>query len=180
MSEQSVARSAGDTDNPDDVLRHIPALRAYARSLSNQPDDADDLLQATLLKAMANIEKYQSGTNLRAWLFTIMRNTFLTDVRKRAREGPGIADCASGVPACAPVHDEHIAGQRLLAAMERLPQHYREVLILVIVLGESYEEAGRICGCAIGTVKSRINRARARLIADLGSTSYLDYCEGGR
>jgi RNA polymerase sigma-70 factor (ECF subfamily) len=178
MKERNATHTRSETENPDDVLRHLPALRAYARSLTKQPDDADDLLQATLLKAMANIEKYQSGTNLRAWLFTIMRNTFLTEMRKRAREGPGVADCASSMPVSSPVHDEHIAGQRLIAAMERLPPHYREVLVLVIVLGESYEEAGRICGCAMGTVKSRISRARALLIAEMGNTSYLDFCEG--
>ncbi|WP_322889673.1 MULTISPECIES: sigma-70 family RNA polymerase sigma factor [unclassified Yoonia] len=169
-----------DGNDVDDVLTHLPALRAYARSLTRQYDDADDLVQTTLVKAIGNISKYQSGTNLRAWLFTIMRNTFLTDIRKRTREQPGLADCASTLSVSQPTHDEHIAGQRLLASIAKLPRHYREILLLVVVLGESYEEAARICDCAIGTVKSRVNRARNLLIDDLGTTDFFDVIEARR
>lgn len=167
--------SIDDREDPDDVLKHVPALRAYARSLTNQHDDADDLVQTTLMKAISNISKFQPGTNLRAWLFTIMRNTFLTELRKQTRERPAILDCASSLPVSDPVHDEHIMGQRLLQAIARLPQHYREILLLVVVIGESYEDAARICDCAIGTVKSRVNRARRMLIEDLGATDFFDY-----
>jgi len=169
-----------DTDDVDDVLTHLPALRAYARSLTRQYDDADDLVQTTLVKAIANISKYQPGTNLRAWLFTIMRNTFLTDVRKRTREQPGLSDCASTLSVSQPTHDEHIAGQRLMRAIGNLPRHYREILLLVVVLGESYEEAARICDCAIGTVKSRVNRARKLLIEDLGTSDFFDVIDARR
>lgn len=174
MHDSSAVNTNGRSES-DAVLKHVPALRAYARSLTNQHDDADDLVQTTLMKAISNISKYEPGTNLRAWLFTIMRNTFLTDVRKRARERPAAMDCASSLPVSAPVHDEHIMGQRLLEAIARLPQHYREILLLVVVIGESYEEAARICDCAIGTVKSRVNRARRMLIDDLGTTDFFDY-----
>jgi RNA polymerase sigma-70 factor, ECF subfamily len=174
MAETGKTRPAG-TEDADNVLAHVPALRAYARSLTMQYDDADDLVQTTLVKAISNIAKYQPGTNLRAWLFTIMRNTFLTDIRKRNREQPALADCASMMPACPPVHDEHIVGQRLMESIARLPQHYREMLLLVVVIGESYEDAARICGCAIGTVKSRVNRARNLLIEDLGTTDFFDF-----
>ena len=167
-------------ENPDNVLQHVPALRAYARSLTNQADDADDLVQTTLMKAISNIAKFQPGTNLRAWLFTIMRNTFLTDLRKRAREQPAVMDCASSLPAADPVHDEHIMGQRLLQAIGRLPHHYREILLLVVVIGETYEEAAHICDCAIGTVKSRVNRARPTLIEDLGSADFFEHFEAKR
>jgi RNA polymerase sigma-70 factor (ECF subfamily) len=171
---------SADTTDGDDVLTHLPALRAYARSLTKQYDDADDLVQTTLVKAIGNISKYQTGTNLRAWLFTIMRNTFLTDVRKRAREQPGLSDCASTLSVTPPTHDEHIAGQRLLNSIAKLPRHYREILLLVVVLGESYEEAARICGCAIGTVKSRVNRARNLLKDDLGTTDFFEVIEARR
>lgn len=159
----------------DEVLKHIPALRAYSRSLAGQRDEAEDLVQTTLMKAIANISRYEPGTNMRAWMFTIMRNTFLTDIRKQARERPSAVDCASTMPVSAPVHDQHIAGERLREAIDRLPQHYREILLLVVVIGESYEDAARICDCAIGTVKSRVNRARALLIKDLGSDNFLDF-----
>ena len=176
MSEATKTHKSGDED-ADEVLKYVPALRAYARSLTKQHDDADDLVQTTLLKAIANISKFQRGTNLRAWLFTIMRNTFFTDIRKRAREFPGKADCASTVLSCAPAHDERIAGTRLLQCIERLPRHYREALLLVVMIGESYETTAEICGCAIGTVKSRVNRARAMVIADLGAKNFLDVLE---
>jgi RNA polymerase sigma-70 factor, ECF subfamily len=179
VPDRSKIQTTGN-ENPDEVLKHLPALRAYARSLRLQSDDADDLVQTTLMKAIANIDKFTAGTNLRAWLFTIMRNTFLTEVRKHARERPGVVDCASSMPISEPVHDEHIAGQRLMQAIARLPQHYREILLLVVVLGESYEDAARICGCAIGTVKSRVNRARALLIEELGSTDFFDFYEAKR
>lgn len=179
MHDRSAFNTSG-RENPDEVLKHVPALRAYARSLTNQHDDADDLVQTTLMKAISNIAKFQPGTNLRAWLFTIMRNTFLTDLRKRARERPAVMDCASSLPVSDPVHDEHIMGQRLMQAISRLPHHYREILLLVVVIGESYEEAARICDCAIGTVKSRVNRARRMLIEDLGSTDFFEYFEAKR
>lgn len=172
--------TSADINDVDDVLTHLPALRAYARSLTRQFDDADDLVQTTLAKAIANITKYQPGTNLRAWLFTIMRNTFLTDVRKRTREQPGLSDCASTLAVTQPSHDEHITGQRLLVSIAKLPRHYREILLLVVVLGESYEEAARICGCAMGTVKSRVNRARKLLIDDLGTTDFFEVIEARR
>ncbi len=169
-----------DLEKQDDVLTYLPALRAYARSLTNQPDDADDLVQTTLMKAIANSTKFTPGTNLRAWLFTIMRNTFLNDIRKSIREQPAMADCASTMAVSQPEQYEHIAGQRLKEAVSRLPQHYREIIILVIVLGESYENTAKICNCAMGTVKSRVNRARAMLINDLGSSELSDFVDTKR
>ncbi len=159
----------------DDVLSFIPALRAYSRSLASQREDAEDLVQTTLVKAIANISRYEPGTNMRAWLFTIMRNTFLNDIRKQVRERPAIADCASTVPVTAPVHDAHIAGKRLRQCIAKLPPHYRETLILVVVIGESYKDAARITDCTIGTVKSRVNRARAMVIEEMGSAKFLDF-----
>ncbi|MBL4918899.1 sigma-70 family RNA polymerase sigma factor [Szabonella alba] len=160
--------SAGET-TADELVEMIPALRIYARNLMRGADEADDLVQETLMKALANVDSFQTGTNLRAWLFTIMRNSFLTRVTKRARERVGSSDCVSGNVICFPRHDAQIAGNRLMAAIGRLPQTYREALVLVFLMGESYQEVARITDCAIGTVKSRINRARNLVMEDLGA-----------
>ncbi len=152
-----------------EVLNLIPALRAYARALSKNAADADDLVQDTLVKALGNIDKFQEGTRLRAWLFTIMRNTFFTSVKVRAREATGGEDCVSANPISQPTQEWYVRGRELMAAIDRLPQHYREMIILVVMLGESYETAAEICGCAIGTVKSRVNRARQMVMEDLGA-----------
>jgi RNA polymerase sigma-70 factor (ECF subfamily) len=163
-----------EVESADEVLKHIPSLRAYARGLTKQADDADDLVQQTLMKAIANITKYQKGTNLRAWLFTIMRNSYLTNIRNRTREAPGIKDCASTMPVSWPTHDSYITAQRLQESITRLPSRYREILMLVVVIGESYEDAAALCGCAVGTVKSRVNRARKMVRDDLGAQSIRD------
>lgn len=151
----------------NDVVALIPQLRAYGRSLTRNTNDADDLVQETLTKAFANIGSFRPGTMLRAWLFTIMRNSFFTEIRKRQREKPGVEDCVSSVLSVSATQETHMMGREIQAAIERLPVHYREILVLVLVLGESYEDAARICDCAVGTVKSRVNRARNMIIADL-------------
>jgi len=151
-----------------DVLELIPSLRAYARSLCKNAADADDLVQDTLVKALGNIDKFEEGSRLRAWLFTIMRNTFFTSVKIKTREAPAGEDCVSSMPISPPTQEWYVRGQELMAAVDRLPSHYREMLILVVMLGESYETAAEICDCAIGTVKSRVNRARQMVIEDLG------------
>lgn len=151
-----------------DLVDLIPHLRGYAHALTRDPADADDLVQETLLKALASIDSYTPGTKLRAWLFTIMRNTFFTAAKKRRREQPGAEDCASRLAVAPPSQETHLLGSQLLAAINRLPDHYREALVLVVVLGESYESAASIAGCAMGTIKSRVNRARRMVIDALG------------
>ncbi|WP_045387331.1 sigma-70 family RNA polymerase sigma factor [Falsirhodobacter sp. alg1] len=158
----------GDDAIVPDVLTLIPPLRAYARALCKNATDADDLVQDTLVKALGNTDKFQQGTQLRAWLFTIMRNTFFTAAKVRARESTAGDDCVSVIPVSAGDQEWYIRGQELMAAVERLPSRYREMLILVVMLGESYETAATICDCAVGTVKSRVNRARQMVIEDLG------------
>ncbi|MFC7704827.1 sigma-70 family RNA polymerase sigma factor [Plastorhodobacter daqingensis] len=153
-----------------EVITLIPALRAFAWSLCRETTEADDLVQETLLKALSNIEKFQPGTQLRAWLFTIMRNTFYTRIKVAAREKTGAADCVADAISVAPTQEWSLRGGELMEAVARLPAHYRETLILVVMLGESYERTAEICGCRIGTVKSRINRARSMLMAELGET----------
>jgi RNA polymerase sigma-70 factor (ECF subfamily) len=147
----------------DDLVRAIPSLRAFAISLCGNAERADDLVQETLLKAWAKLTTFTEGTNLSAWLFTILRNSFYSDFRKRRREvedGDGqLAERLASMPA----QDGHMDLEDFLEALMSLPANQREVLILVGGSGLSYDDAARICGCAVGTVKSRVNRARARL-----------------
>lgn len=156
-----------EPDFTHSVIDLLPRLRAYAWTLARNRADADDLVQETLSRALRYHDKFAPGTHLRSWLFTIMRNTHFTAVKKFTREQPGAVDCVSGSVVVEPEHDRVLEHKELWAAINRLPGQYREMLILVLVLGESYEEAARICTCAIGTVKSRVNRARRMVIIDL-------------
>ena len=162
--------AAGRTDAPadrgwrDDVVALIPALRAFAWSLSHNGSDADDLVQDTLTKAWANRDKFELGTNLRAWLFTILRNTYYTQVVRRRREVADVDGKYSATLASSPTQEWSVAMKSLQEALQKLPAEHREALILVGAAGLTYEEAAEICGCALGTIKSRVNRARARLL----------------
>ncbi|TAJ70453.1 MAG: sigma-70 family RNA polymerase sigma factor [Phenylobacterium sp.] len=148
----------------DEVVGMIPALRAFAWSLSHNGSDADDLVQDTLIKAWSNRDKFEPGTNLRAWLFTILRNTYYTNVLRRRREvRDELGEYASTLQT-PPTQDWSVAMRALQTALQQLPAEHREALILVGAAGLSYEEAAEICGCALGTIKSRVNRARARLL----------------
>jgi RNA polymerase sigma-70 factor (ECF subfamily) len=149
-----------------DLLAAIPRLRAFAVSLCGRADRADDLVQETLVKAWANLASFQPGTNLIAWLYTILRNEFYTEFRKRRHEVRDEDGVFAGRLTSAPTQDGHIEFQDFRSAMARLADDQREALILIGASGLSYEDAARICGCAVGTMKSRVHRARARL-ADL-------------
>jgi RNA polymerase sigma-70 factor (ECF subfamily) len=148
----------------DEVVGLIPALRAFAWSLSHNGSDADDLVQDTLIKAWTNREKFEPGTNLRAWLFTILRNTYYTSVLRRRREVRDETGEYADTLKTPPTQDWSVAMRSLQTALQQLPAEHREALILVGAAGLSYEEAAEICGCALGTIKSRVNRARARLL----------------
>ncbi|WP_230281891.1 sigma-70 family RNA polymerase sigma factor [Croceicoccus sp. Ery15] len=145
----------------------IPHLRAFARGLCGRPDLADDLVQEALMKAWAAQERFQPGTSMRAWTFVILRNAYLTDMRRnrfRADYDETVAERILTAPAGqeGPLHlsDMH-------RALLTLPPERREALLLVGAGGFSYEEAAEICGCAVGTIKSRVGRARAALNAML-------------
>lgn len=147
----------------EEFPRHIPALRAYALSLTRNPSAADDLVQDTLVKGWSNLDSFQSGTNMRAWLFTIQRNTFYSDRRKAKREVAWDDLPFGGEPAVGPDHDGRLALDEFRRAFVLLPEDQREALTLITVIGLTYEEAAATCGVAIGTVKSRVNRGRAQL-----------------
>jgi len=153
-----------NTDWRDQVVALIPALRAFAWSISRNGADADDLVQETLIKAWSHRDKFEIGTNLRAWLFTILRNTYYTSVVRRRREVRDEDDQHARALTFPPTQVWGLAVRALQAALDQLPAEHREALILVGAAGLSYEEAADICGCALGTIKSRVNRARARLL----------------
>jgi RNA polymerase sigma-70 factor (ECF subfamily) len=153
-----------DNDWRDQVVALIPALRAFAWSISRNGSDADDLVQDTLIKAWSHRDKFETGTNLRAWLFTILRNTYYTAIVRRRREVRDEDDQYARALTTQPTQEWGLAMRALQAALEELPAEHREALILVGAAGLSYEEAAEICGCALGTIKSRVNRARNRLL----------------
>jgi RNA polymerase sigma-70 factor, ECF subfamily len=158
-----------------DLLAAIPSLRAFAVSLSQNSDKADDLVQETLVKAWDKHESFQPGTNLKAWLFTILRNEFYSQMRKRGRE---VQDTDGAMTARLAVHpSQHgkLDLQDFRGALEQLPEDQREAIILIGASGFSYEEAAEICGCAIGTIKSRVSRARTRLQDILKVSGEADY-----
>lgn len=151
------------TDPRDDIVLHIRDLRAFAMSLSRSHAAADDLVQDTIVKAWSNIEKFTIGTDLRAWLFTILRNTFYSSLRKVKREVPDPDGIYAASLTVLPQHDGKLAFSEFLAAFNQLTAEHREVLILVGANGYSYEEAAGMMGVATGTAKSRASRARTRL-----------------
>ncbi len=145
------------------IIAAIPGLRAFGMSLTARSDRADDLVQETLMKAWKHHESYQPGTNMKAWLYTILRNEFYTQLRKRKREVEDADGVYSSRVMVAAEQNGHLDMADLRIALDKLPEDQREALILVGASGFSYEEAAEICSVAIGTVKSRVNRARARL-----------------
>lgn len=146
-----------------DLIAAIPSLRAFAVSICGNPDRADDLVQETLVKAWGSLASFSEGTNLTAWLFTILRNIYYSEYRKRRREAPD-PDGAIAARLVAPEsQNAHMDLLDFRDALQKLPLDQREALILVAASGLSYEEAAEICGCAPGTMKSRVNRARSRL-----------------
>jgi RNA polymerase sigma-70 factor (ECF subfamily) len=141
----------------------VPSLRAFAISLSGSVDRADDLVQDTLLRALANIHRFEPGTNLNAWLFTILRNLFHSEYRKRKREVEDADGSYAARLATAPEQNARLDFDDLRLALAKLSPDQREAVLLIGAEGFSYEEAAQICGTAVGTIKSRVNRARRRL-----------------
>src|ERR1700731_1107117 len=163
----------------DDILASVPSLRAFAISLSGNGDRADDLVQETLLRALANIDSFQPGSNLPAWLFTILRNLFRSDYRKRRREVEDADGSYAKTLKTQPAQNAHLEFEEFRAALDKLPQDQREALILVGASGFSYEDAAAICGCAVGTIKSRVNRARSKLSAPTKPSAPLSAAAAG-
>ena len=150
------------------LLALVPSLRAFGMSLLGNRDRADDLTQETILKAWSHMDSFEEGTNLQAWLFTIMRNTFISQCRREVREVPDPDGVKAQAQTCPPEQEGYVDLQDLHRALTQVPPEQREALILVAGAGFSYEEAAGIVGCPIGTVKSRVNRGRLKLAELLG------------
>ncbi|MPR10808.1 sigma-70 family RNA polymerase sigma factor [Microvirga tunisiensis] len=146
------------------LLAVVPELRAFALSLTHDSVWTDDLVQETLLRAWSGAEQFQEGSNIRAWLFTILRHLFYTEHRRRRRE----VDDAQGKRAASlrigPDQPSHLEFEDVRTALKSLVPVNREALILVGAQGMSYEQAAEVCGVAVGTIKSRVNRARVHLM----------------
>ncbi|MBV9550697.1 MAG: sigma-70 family RNA polymerase sigma factor [Alphaproteobacteria bacterium] len=177
MPASSPTPQATKPENPDfknELLSLVPFLRAFARSLTGNPEAADDLAQETLVKAWQSRSSFIPGTNLKAWLFTILRNQFYSDRRRAWRQAPWDQEAAERIPGGA---DDQVYSAELsdtVRALGRLSDEQREALILVGAGGFSYEDAAAICKCAVGTVKSRVARARKTLIDILDGDDRLD------
>lgn len=152
-----------DTDFKAEIAAVIPHLRAFGRSLSGSRDLADDLVQETLMKAWAARERFQAGTNMRAWTFIILRNLFLSQMRRSRFKGEWDDFTADRILAAPATQDREVELADLQRALLKLPQMQREAIILVGAGGFAYEEAAQICKCAVGTIKSRVARGRAAL-----------------
>lgn len=157
----------------DQITALLPALRAFGRSLCGDPARADDLAQDTVLKAWSNREQFQAGSNLKAWLFTILRNCYYSELRHRKFEVEDPDGANAARMAVAPDHDAKLQLRDLNRALQQLPADQREALVLVAATGLSYEEAADVCQVAVGTIKSRIARARDRLVELLGADAAL-------
>jgi RNA polymerase sigma-70 factor (ECF subfamily) len=159
----------------DAFVAEIPHLRAFALALCRDVQRAEDLVQETLVKGWQARESFEQGTNLRAWLFTILRNNYFTEVRRKREvlveaSGESVERLSEHPAQSGPVDLKDFA-----AALGQLAPAQREALILVGAEGFSYEESAQICGCAVGTIKSRVNRARRRLLQLLQVSAAEEY-----
>jgi RNA polymerase sigma-70 factor (ECF subfamily) len=145
------------------MLGCLGSLRAFAVSLTGRHDRADDLVQDTIMKAWAKKTSFEPGTNMKAWLFTILRNEFYSQIRKSGREIQDSDGYYTEQLSSHPGQYGALDLQDFKVALDKLPDDQKEAIILIGASGFSYEEAAEICGCAIGTIKSRVNRARTRL-----------------
>ncbi|WP_050526880.1 RNA polymerase sigma factor [Pseudorhodobacter aquimaris] len=169
-------------DPRDEIVQFLPQMRAFAISLTRNVPAADDLVQDTIVKAWTNIDKFKTGTNLQAWLFTILRNTFYSSLRKHKREVADSDGVHAGKLSVKPDHDGKLAFTDFRHAFDQLSAEHREVLILVGASGFTTDEAAEMMGIAPGTVKSRTSRARKHLAELLhlvdGESAVIDGLEG--
>jgi RNA polymerase sigma-70 factor (ECF subfamily) len=184
------ARDAADLDHDEteseettqlrgEIVEMMPSLRAFARVLTRNPTEADDLVQETLLKALMSIRQFTPGTNLKAWLFTIERNTFYTSYKKKRREVASALEDTRGLHS-EPSQDWTLKMRAVHDALQQLPDDQEDALMLVGGTGLSYVEAAEVCGCALGTIKSRVSRGRARLLELLHARTNEDFLQNER
>jgi RNA polymerase sigma-70 factor (ECF subfamily) len=144
----------------DDIVALLPDLRAFARFMCRERETADELVQNTILMALDKQSQFAVGTNLKGWLFTIMRNRFYSDLRAQRRRPPALDDTAVAPLAAVDNPEATIQLKELSVALWQLSPQSREALILIGAGGFSYEEAAALCNCSVGTLKARVSRAR--------------------
>jgi RNA polymerase sigma-70 factor (ECF subfamily) len=157
------------------IVAAMPSLARYAQSLCRSADDAEDLVQETLLKAWSHRGGYEPGSNLKAWLFTILRNTFLNGIRKKKREVQDVDGIYSARLRTDPAHHASLDLSDFLVAFAQVPAPQRKALVLVGALGHSYDEAALLAGTAPGTIKSRVSRARQYLMRAMQVQGAMDF-----
>jgi RNA polymerase sigma-70 factor (ECF subfamily) len=176
MASASNAGPSGKSGTDEAFKRElvglIPHLRAFARTLAGDPASADDLAQDAMMKAWDARASFQMGTNMKAWTFMILRNQFYSEKRRSWRQSQLDQEAAERTLVAVDDPEAPVALDELRLSLAALPAEQREALILVGAGGFAYEEAAEICGCAIGTVKSRVSRARKALHAILEDGSY--------
>jgi RNA polymerase sigma-70 factor (ECF subfamily) len=174
-AQRTGSPESGRTDRPQqpvpesgfdfrqDLVSHLPHLRAVARTLTGHRDRADDLVNDTVLKALSAEAQFQPGTHLKAWLMTILRNHYINGLRRSRIEVETVAEIPESILPSAPNQEHVVEVNEVASALQQMSLEHREILVLVSAAGLSYEEAAEVCGCAVGTIKSRLNRARAEL-----------------
>jgi RNA polymerase sigma-70 factor (ECF subfamily) len=150
-----------------EMLKAIPKLRAFALSLCRNSERADDLVQETLMRACTSIAQFRPGTSMTPWLTTILRNQYYSEYRKHRREIGDADGIYAAMRVSPPEQIPHIECGDLQTALTALPDEMRQAIVLVGAFGFSYEEAAQKSGCAIGTIKSRVHRARTFLAEKL-------------
>jgi RNA polymerase sigma-70 factor (ECF subfamily) len=146
------------------LLEIMPRLRAFARSLSGDASQADDLVQDTLIRAWNARDRFQKGTSFKAWSFTILRNLFLSGMRRTRYTAEWNDNVAERVLVASADQDRHLHVADVEAALQKLPEAQRQVLMLVGAEQLTYEQAAEICGVPLGTIKSRVARGREALL----------------
>lgn len=173
MSEPASVALAGEhlETFKDDMVTLIPSLRAFARGLCRHRESADDLVQEAMMRAWSSRDSFTPGTNLRAWMFTILRNHFYTTIRKDGRSVTWDPEAAERILVQEPDQEMPLHLEDVKRALLQLPDKQREMLLLVAGAGLTYEEAASVADCNIGTVKSRLNRGRAAIRAVVDGAS---------
>lgn len=160
---ESAQFEGGSASFRAELVSYLPHLRAVARTLTGHRDRADDLVNDTILKALSAELQFKPGTHLKAWLMTILRNHYINGLRRTRIEVETIGEIPEGALPTAPNQENVVEVSEIAAALQQMSVEHREILVLVSAAGLSYEEAADVCGCAVGTIKSRLNRARAEL-----------------
>lgn len=163
MSEPDQLRESIEKE----LVSYVPALQKFASRFHPARSDVDDLVQDTIMKGLANLDKFRPGTELKSWLFTIMRNTFCSKFQTSKREQVSIDDDCAARASTQPSQEWSLRGHELEEAIARLPDHYRDALDTVFIQGVSYEAAAASFHCPVGTIKSRVSRAREILTREL-------------